>query len=121
MTRVAFPFPRTLVAAAIVGLAGCGWKEPPTLQADSAQPGDLFRDCPACPRMVVVPAGTFTMGSPRSEEGRSGREGPRRTVTIASPFAAGLYEVTFAEWDACVRAGGCGAYRPDDRGRRTGC
>ena len=33
-------------------------------------PGTEFSDCDACPRMVVVPAGTFTMGSPTSEEGR---------------------------------------------------
>ncbi|WP_420463595.1 hypothetical protein [Candidatus Palauibacter sp.] len=33
-------------------------------------PGTEFRDCDTCPRMVVVPAGTFTMGSPASEEGR---------------------------------------------------
>ena len=28
----------------------------------------------------------------------------------------GVYEVTFAEWDACVEAGGCGGYRPEDEG-----
>ena len=31
-------------------------------------------------------------------------------MTIGSPFAVGVYEVTFAEWDACVGAGGCGGY-----------
>jgi formylglycine-generating enzyme required for sulfatase activity len=43
-------------------------------------------------------------------------------VTIARPFAVGRFEVTFAEWDACVAAGSCNGYRPDDagwgRGRR---
>ena len=34
-------------------------------------------------------------------------EGPQRKVTIAKPFAVGKFEVTFAEWDACVAAGGC--------------
>ena len=28
----------------------------------------------------------------------------------------GVYEVTFEEWDACVRGGGCEGYEPDDRG-----
>ena len=28
----------------------------------------------------------------------------------------GMYEVTFAEWGACVSGGGCGGYRPDDEG-----
>ena len=45
------------------------------------------------------------MGSPPSEEGRRDNEGPRHRVTIGSPFAVGAYEVTFAEWDACVSAG----------------
>ena len=30
------------------------------------------------------------------------------------PFAVGKYAVTFAEWDACVAAGGCGGYKPSD-------
>ncbi len=45
-----------------------------------------------------------------------------RTVTIRAPFAAGVHEVTFGEWDACVEAGGCRGYTPGDagwgRGRR---
>jgi formylglycine-generating enzyme required for sulfatase activity len=57
--------------------------------------------------MVVVPAGTFMMGSPPEEEGRSDSEGPQRQVTIAQPLAVGKFEVTFAEWDACVSAGAC--------------
>jgi len=27
-----------------------------------------------------------------------------------------VYEVTFAEWDACVDGGGCGGHRPEDQG-----
>ena len=42
------------------------------------------------------------MGSPDSEAGRDDDEGPQRKVTIARPFAVGKFEVTFAEWDACV-------------------
>src|SRR5581483_12442934 len=30
--------------------------------------------------------------------------------------AAGRFEVTFEEWDACVRDDGCGGYRPSDEG-----
>ena len=67
----------------------------------------LFRDCGACPLMVEVPAGSFMMGSPASEEGRGAGEGPQHRVTIGSPFAVGVYEVTFDEWEACVRGGGC--------------
>ena len=78
-------------------------------------PGQVFRDCDTCPEMVVIPAGTFQIGSPASEEDRSDNEGPRRRVTLRS-FALGVKEVTFDEWDACVRGGGCDGYRPDDRG-----
>jgi formylglycine-generating enzyme required for sulfatase activity len=74
----------------------------------TAKPGSDFKECATgCPTMVVVPSGTFMMGSAESEEGRSGDEGPQHTVTIAKPFAVGKTEVTFAEWDACVSAGAC--------------
>ena len=79
-------------------------------------PGRILRDCAVCPEMVVVPAGSFVMGSPEGEEGRWDPEGPLHRVTIRAPFAVGVYEVTFAEWDACVGAGGCGGYRPEDEG-----
>jgi formylglycine-generating enzyme required for sulfatase activity len=79
------------------------------------RPGETFRDCAECPEMVVIPAGSFTMGSPASEEGRDDNEGPQHRVTIPRPFALGKYEVTFAEWDACVREGGC-SHRPSDQG-----
>lgn len=88
--------------------------------AQAPNPGTVFRDCPDCPEMVVVPPGSFTMGSPPSEQGRDSDEGPQHAVTISRQFAAGKYEVTFDEWDACVREGGC--YNPSDggwgRGRR---
>ena len=93
--------------------------EAEALQARFA-PGSTFSDCDVCPRMVVVPAGTFTMGSPASEEGRRDDEGPQHSVTIPAPLAVGVYEVTFAEWDACVRAGGCGGYAPGDDGLGRG-
>lgn len=74
-----------------------------------------FRDCPYCPEMALVPAGRFVMGSPVTERGRGDAEGPQHEVSIATPFAVGKYEVTFAEWDVCVKEGGC-AYRPSDQG-----
>ena len=78
--------------------------------------GEVFRDCDGCPEMVVVPAGTFRMGSPATEEGRWDGEGPQHRVRVSS-FALGATEVTFDEWAACVRGGGCGGgYRPDDEG-----
>ena len=82
--------------------------------------GEVFRDCEACPMMIVLPAGTFLMGSPESETEGSGAgtdgERPRHAVMIGAPFAIGAFEVTFAEWDACFRDGDCGANPPDDAG-----
>ena len=72
-----------------------------------------FSDCSDCPQMVVIPIGTFLMGSPPSEPQREHNEGPQREVTVGS-FALGKYPVTFAEWDACVADGGC-THSPDDR------
>ena len=94
-------------------------RRPPA--ADPGGPGRVIRDCPACPEMVALPAGEFMMGSPESEKGRNKDEGPQRKVTIARPFAVGKFEVTFAQWDACVAEGGC-THKPGDeswgRGRR---
>jgi formylglycine-generating enzyme required for sulfatase activity len=57
--------------------------------------------------MVVLPAGEFMMGSPANEKGRFANEGPQHRVTIARPFAVSKFEVTFADWDACVSVSGC--------------
>lgn len=62
-----------------------------------------LRDCPECPEMVVVPSGSFLMGSPANERGRYSEEGPQRMVKIQS-FAAGKYDVTRGQWAAFVRA-----------------
>ncbi len=82
-------------------------------RATSVVAGEIFRDCDQCPEMVVVPAGSFTMGSPRGEG--SDDERPQHEVTIARAFAVGKYPITFDEWDACVAAGGC-KYKPEDAG-----
>lgn len=85
-------------------------------------PGTRFRDCPRCPEMVVLPPGTFLMGSPDTEAGRHANEGPTHSVTIDYALAMGVYEVTFDEWDACVESAGCDGYRPKQRflGRNMG-
>jgi formylglycine-generating enzyme required for sulfatase activity len=80
------------------------------------QPNDSFKECTACPVMTVIAAGTFTMGSPTTELGRAGSEGPQHQVTIGHKFAFGRYSVTFDEWDACVADGGCNGYAPGDQG-----
>ena len=86
----------------------------------SLQPGDRFQDCDDCPEMVVVPPGRYRMGTSEIRSNLAYR--PEVTiedapeVTIKNAFAVGRYEVTFAEWDACVASGRCNGYTPDDNG-----
>jgi len=82
---------------------------PPVSSPAEFTPGQIIRDCAGCPEMIALPAGTFTMGA------RIDYAAPPHTVTIGKPFSIGRYEVTFAEWDACVADKGCKA-RPADRG-----
>jgi len=56
--------------------------------------------------MAVIPAGSFTMGSPKGEVGRSDYEGPQHPVKIAADFALGSREVTVAEFSRFVQASG---------------
>jgi formylglycine-generating enzyme required for sulfatase activity len=77
------------------------------------KPGDTFKDCPdECPEMVVLPAGSFRMGSPASEFGRDRDEGPQHTVMIMKPFAAGKREVTRDQFAAFAAAS---RYKVGDR------
>lgn len=66
---------------------------------------DWFKDCSTCPEMVVVPAGRFTMGSPKDEPGRFEEE-DRISVAIAKPFAVGRFAVTRGEFATFVTAAG---------------
>lgn len=82
------------------------------------KPGQEIEDCANCPKLVVLPAGQVTIGSPAAEPARDKDEGPQHSVTIAKPFAVGKFEVTFEEWDACVADGGCNGHRPADQNGR---
>jgi formylglycine-generating enzyme required for sulfatase activity len=66
--------------------------------------GSLFRDCTECPEMLVVPRGSFLMGSPVSEPRRFEEEGPQHSVTFARPFAVGRTPVTRADYELFVQA-----------------
>ena len=64
--------------------------------------GTEFQDCAVCPVMVVVPAGSFLMGSPGTDANREAYEGPQHKVTLAKPFAVGKFEVTWRQFKAFV-------------------
>ena len=102
----------TLIAAAVIVAQAAVM----SAAAQELKLGDKFYHCDECPEMVVVPPGSFRMGSPSGEAGRHGREGPVHKVTINYTFAVSIYEVTFAEWDYCAAQGGCSGYRPNDEG-----
>lgn len=94
---------------AALAIAALFWTTGPTL---AQQAGERFRDCPECPEMAVLPPGSFIMGSPAWEGAHREHETPARRIGIDRRLAVGAYEVTFAEWDACVAGGGCGGYSP---------
>jgi formylglycine-generating enzyme required for sulfatase activity len=87
--------------------------EPKPLAAPTAEPkpaamptthkSGVVRDCPSCPEMILLPAGTFTMG----DNGGDRSERPAHKVSIKRPFAIGKYEVTTGQWNECVKAGAC--------------
>jgi formylglycine-generating enzyme required for sulfatase activity len=78
-------------------------------------------DGPGYPKMTIVPAGEFTMGSPDAEPGRAANEGPQHRVRIARPFAVGAYPVTFAEFAKFADETGytvlnqCQRFQPDGK------
>ena len=58
-----------------------------------------FREGPFCPEMVVLPAGTFMMGSNDHES-----EQPLRQIELKLPFCMGKYPVTCEEYDKFLEA-----------------
>ena len=113
--RRVLPLAVVCAAVGILGTTACaaglgrGESALESAAAESVRPGQVFRDCDVCPEMVVVPTRGKVAMWPESEVGRDDSEGH---VTIAEPFAIGVNEVTAAEWDACVRGGGCGGWVP---------
>jgi formylglycine-generating enzyme required for sulfatase activity len=106
---VTFPYMRAQVRPYVLSAA----------KEQALKPGESFKECAQdCPAMVVVPAGSFTMGGPANVEQPqyygANTEQPQHTVTFAKPFAVSKYQLTFADWDACVAAGGCDDYKPSD-------
>jgi formylglycine-generating enzyme required for sulfatase activity len=122
------PIAATAIVFAILGteipFGALGADVSPLLpdQETALKPGQVFRECTDCPEMVVVPAGSFVMGSPPTEKNRLPNEGPHHDVTIAKSFAVSKYELTFADWDTCTSAGACKKYEQSDsswgRGRQ---
>jgi formylglycine-generating enzyme required for sulfatase activity len=58
--------------------------------------GAVFKDCDDCPKMVVIPEGSFRMGNLSGHD--NDEEKPMHTVNINYSFAVGKYEVTQRQW-----------------------
>jgi formylglycine-generating enzyme required for sulfatase activity len=73
------------------------------------QPKDRFKECAACPEMVVIPKGQFMMGSLRGEGDRDeeGPNGKPLQVTISAPYALGRFLVTVEDYRHCVAEQSC--------------
>lgn len=84
-----------------------------TIQESALKPKDSFKECTDCPEMIVVPAGSFAMGSPSGEPGHKPGEDPQHNVTITKSFVVSKFEVTFGNWDACAAHGGCAGHVSD--------
>lgn len=89
--------------------------DPLTQQLEEAQwladhpPGSTFVDSAPgipTPTMVVIPDGTFTMGSPPTEANRKDEEGPLTSITIGDSFALSRTEITNTQFAAFVDATG---------------
>jgi formylglycine-generating enzyme required for sulfatase activity len=78
----------------------------PVAQSISVMAGQTIKDCADCPEMVMIPAGSFEMGSPDVEKHRAsdGSEGPIHKVTIGYSFALGKHELTRGEFARFVSA-----------------
>jgi formylglycine-generating enzyme required for sulfatase activity len=112
-----------LAATATLFAVPSSAEEKPAPKASSFRVGAAFSECRDCPEMVVVPPGSFSMGSSQEERDTLGvvpvfdkMESPQHKVTIRYRFAVSRYEITFDQWDACVADGGCNGYRPADEG-----
>ena len=84
----------------VIVVAGCGRGAP------VADPQVERVEGVAPEGFVLVPAGRYTRGSPRSEAGRLPNEGPTHRVRISRPFLLARTEVTVREFREFVRATG---------------
>ena len=80
-----------------------GLKPLPAAKERTLKPSDSFKECDQCPVVVVVPSGSFMMGSPDNELGRLPIEGPQHSVIIGKPFAIGKFEVTVDQFGTFVK------------------
>jgi formylglycine-generating enzyme required for sulfatase activity len=82
----------------------------------AAKPGTSFKECDQCPEMVVLPRGSFWMGSPDGIG--EPNEHPRHQVRIDYPLSVAKYPLAWNEYEVCVAMRGCAPL--SDNGFGTG-
>nr|WP_294501199.1 SUMF1/EgtB/PvdO family nonheme iron enzyme [uncultured Rhodopila sp.] len=95
--KPAAPSPPMVVATNVPPMGGVS-----TAPRGQGADANRFQDCPTCPRMVRIPAGSFMMGLGAHDP----ESLPAHRVEVHS-FAIGLTPVTVAEWKACMAARAC--------------
>lgn len=103
--RAANPPARPAHAASPANSTAAAQKSAPAagLSAAANPSGNEIRDCPNCPILIPLPAGSFVMGNNSDDPS----EKPAHSVSLPHAFAIGKYAVTVAQWNACVDAGAC--------------
>jgi formylglycine-generating enzyme required for sulfatase activity len=79
------------------------------------KPGQVFTDrfvdmTGQSPTMLVVPTGSFMMGAPDGEQGRTDAQTPQHQVTLSKGFALAQTDITVGQFREFVRASG---YKPE--------
>jgi formylglycine-generating enzyme required for sulfatase activity len=65
------------------------------------KPKDVFKECDKCPEMVVVPPGSFMMGTPPGESDKQKAYVAWLSQTTGKPYRL----LTESEWEYAARAG----------------
>jgi formylglycine-generating enzyme required for sulfatase activity len=97
------PEPKASAPAPVAAPVAASVAAPVAASGTSAKAGADISDCQACPALIAIPAGSFSMGSNASDAS----ERPAHAVSVSAPFAIGKYEVTVAQWNACADANAC--------------
>lgn len=106
----------TLLICTIIGLSAFNTQAGGEDRSQEAMRAKLIKS--ALPKMISIPAGNFFMGDLYDKSNGESDEDPVHEVSV-SAFKMSQTEVTFAQWDVCVAAGGC-FHKRNDKGRSRG-
>ena len=92
------PISVLIALLAIVALPVPSSSQPAADKPDPGEfPGRTFRECRNCPEMIVLPAGTFTAGSPNATVNPEGLVGLQFQLECQSQDADCVVDITLGE------------------------